>query len=221
MSEDIENLIKLPDYDPPTEELGTKSDYSGWWTKSLEIYKDSSESYDKKWVYTSIKSESKNIAVIIYDRYPKAKFHLLVLPLLVDANNPSEFRKEHLDMLKVVHTLSRIISNHLQVKCGSGPIRIGYHAKPSMDDLHIHIISEDFDSPFLKNKQHYNSFTKDSFFIDIDYVEEMLETNSKLDIKPGIKSELNSQIECHICKKPITRPAIIGIKKHLQKHLNN
>lgn len=39
------------------------------------------------------------------------------------------------------------------------PCRCGYHAIPSLQPLHIHIISQDFDSPALKKKQHWNSFT--------------------------------------------------------------
>lgn len=33
--------------------------------------------------------------------------------------------------------------------------------------LHMHVISQDFDSPCLKNKTHWNSFTTD-FFRDVD-----------------------------------------------------
>jgi len=31
--------------------------------------------------------------------------------------------------------------------------------------LHLHVISQDFDSPFLKNKKHWNSFTS-AYFVD-------------------------------------------------------
>lgn len=31
--------------------------------------------------------------------------------------------------------------------------------------VHLHVISQDFDSPCLKNKKHWNSFTTD-YFID-------------------------------------------------------
>lgn len=42
--------------------------------------------------------------------------------------------------------------------------KIGFHAEPSMQQLHLHVISTDFDSTFLKTKKHWNSFNT-IFFI--------------------------------------------------------
>ena len=42
-------------------------------------------------------------------------------------------------------------------------ILIGVHANPSMNHLHIHIISEDRHGECLKHKKHYNSFTTPFF----------------------------------------------------------
>jgi len=44
--------------------------------------------------------------------------------------------------------------------------RVGVHAHPSMNHLHVHIISRDMHSPALKHKKHYNSFNTD-FFIPL------------------------------------------------------
>lgn len=44
--------------------------------------------------------------------------------------------------------------------------KIGYHASPSMQRLHVHVISKDFDSICLKTKIHWNSFCTD-FFLPI------------------------------------------------------
>ncbi|KAL4968391.1 DNA 5'-adenosine monophosphate hydrolase [Aspergillus stella-maris] len=43
----------------------------------------------------------------------------------------------------------------------------GIHAHPSMNHLHVHIISKDRYSDRLKHRKHYNSFST-PFFIDID-----------------------------------------------------
>lgn len=43
--------------------------------------------------------------------------------------------------------------------------RIGFHAKPSMDHLHLHVLSTDFLSPSLKTKKHWNSFNTEHFLI--------------------------------------------------------
>lgn len=43
-----------------------------------------------------------------------------------------------------------------------GPLcipRCGYHGIPSLQPLHLHIISQDFDSVRIKKLRHYNSFT--------------------------------------------------------------
>lgn len=46
-------------------------------------------------------------------------------------------------------------------------IRSGFHAMPSMANLHIHVISLDLYSPALKRFNHYNSFTT-VFFLPFD-----------------------------------------------------
>ncbi|KAL1956430.1 hypothetical protein VTO42DRAFT_7316 [Malbranchea cinnamomea] len=46
-------------------------------------------------------------------------------------------------------------------------VRVGIHARPSMNHLHIHVISVDRHSPCLKHRKHYNSFAT-SFFVPIE-----------------------------------------------------
>lgn len=46
-------------------------------------------------------------------------------------------------------------------------IRIGVHAHPSMNHLHVHIISRDMHSDKVKHRKHYNSFNT-PFFIPLD-----------------------------------------------------
>ena len=57
----------------------------------------------------------------------------------------------------------------------------GFHAIPSMNRLHLHCISQDFDSPSLKNKKHWNSFTS-SFFIPADEVIFRLKKDGKVQV---------------------------------------
>lgn len=45
-------------------------------------------------------------------------------------------------------------------------IKTGIHAHPSMNHLHIHVISRDMHSPSLKHRKHYNSFNT-PFLIDV------------------------------------------------------
>lgn len=46
-------------------------------------------------------------------------------------------------------------------------IMCGVHAHPSMNHLHIHVISVDRHSPAMKHRKHYNSFAT-PFFVGID-----------------------------------------------------
>ena len=45
-------------------------------------------------------------------------------------------------------------------------LRVGIHAHPSMNHLHVHIISPDMSQPTMKHRKHYNSFNTE-FFIPL------------------------------------------------------
>ena len=45
-------------------------------------------------------------------------------------------------------------------------LRVGIHAHPSMNHLHVHVLSRDMHSPCLKHRKHYNSFNT-PFLIDV------------------------------------------------------
>lgn len=102
-------------------------------------------------------------ATVIYDGYPKAKYHLLMIPTDIKSNSSlvglHKLTVNHISMLQHFVELSKEIEDHLKVK-----LNIGFHAVPSATLLHMHLISDDFDSPYLKTKKHWNSFTT-PFFI--------------------------------------------------------
>ena len=71
---------------------------------------------------------------------------------------------------------------------------------PSLQPLHVHIISEDFGSSALKHKKHLNSFCY-PFFIPIEEVEARLEESPE---GLGINSHaaealLKQEMKCHRC----------------------
>ncbi|KRK02843.1 uncharacterized protein Dyak_GE25605, isoform B [Drosophila yakuba] len=103
---------------------------------------------------------SSEIAVVIADKFPKARHHYLVLPL---ADIPSIFHlnRSHLPLLEELHLLAR---NVVEVKgLHWQDFNVGFHAEPSMQRLHLHVVSRDFVSPSLKNKKHWNSFNTELF----------------------------------------------------------
>uniref|UniRef100_A0A3Q3IWW8 C2H2-type domain-containing protein n=1 Tax=Monopterus albus TaxID=43700 RepID=A0A3Q3IWW8_MONAL len=93
--------------------------------------------------------------------------------------------------------------------------RTGFHAIPSMSHVHLHVISQDFDSPCLKNKKHWNSFTTD-YFIESHDVIQMLETNGVVTVKEDASELLKLPLRCHVCCKEL--PTIPALKEHLKSH---
>lgn len=105
--------------------------------------------------------------------------------------------------------------------------------------LHLHVISQDFDSPCLKNKKHWNSFTTDylmdshgkfvvTYFMNLKFhsfatffllsadVIQMLETDGKVTVKEGTSELLKLPLRCHVCHSEI--PTIPALKEHLKSH---
>uniref|UniRef100_G3REA2 Aprataxin n=1 Tax=Gorilla gorilla gorilla TaxID=9595 RepID=G3REA2_GORGO len=99
--------------------------------------------------------------VVIKDKYPKARYHWLVLPW-TSISSLKAVTREHLELLKHMHTVGEKVIVDF---AGSSKLRfrLGYHAIPSMSHVHLHVISQDFDSPCLKNKKHWNSFNTEYF----------------------------------------------------------
>ncbi|OCT97450.1 hypothetical protein XELAEV_18009674mg [Xenopus laevis] len=81
-----------------------------------------------------------------------------MIPLLVfpwqSITSLKVLRAEHVELVQHMHAVGqKIAKEHSDSKCA--PFRFGYHAIPSM--------SQDLDSPCLKNKKHWNSFTTNYF----------------------------------------------------------
>lgn len=98
-----------------------------------------------------------DIAVIIKDKYPKAKHHFLILPR-ENISGILKLDRSHLPLLNHMHGLAVRLKSEHNLKC-----KIGFHSVPSMQRLHLHIVSDDFVSPCLKTKVHWNSYTTDFF----------------------------------------------------------
>lgn len=68
--------------------------------------------------------------VVIKDKYPKARYHWLVLPW-ASISSLKAVTREHLELLKHMHTVGeKVIADF----AGSSKLRfrLGYHAIPSM-----------------------------------------------------------------------------------------
>ncbi|XP_068089822.1 aprataxin [Hyperolius riggenbachi] len=151
--------------------------------------------------------------VVIKDKYPKARYHWLVLPW---QSIPSlkAVRSEHLELLQHMHAVGeKITQQHSSLS--RAKFRFGYHAIPSMSHIHLHIISQEFNSPYLKTKKHWNSFTTD-YFLDSEEVIEMIKQKGKVVVKDGASELLKSPLQCNVCKVQLA--TIPQLKEHLKTH---
>nr|XP_040042671.1 aprataxin isoform X3 [Gasterosteus aculeatus aculeatus] len=151
--------------------------------------------------------------VVIKDKYPKARYHWLVLPWQT-ISSLKALREEHCDLVKHMQQVAERTVQQCP-DANSLRFRTGYHAIPSMSHVHLHVISQDFDSPCLKNKKHWNSFTTD-YFMESQDVIQMLETNGRVNVKEGTSELLKLPLRCHMCRKDI--PTIPALKEHLKSH---
>ena len=150
--------------------------------------------------------------IVIYDIFPKARVHLLILTKAAFLDNSScekvsDLNSSHLDLLLEMKELSKYLSSHIAVtsqmnrnivnnntresielpvsssSSSSGrkkiEIMVGFHIVPSLVPLHLHVISNDFQSDSLKTKVHYNSFSTD-FFVPVDTVIRSIKMNPKI-----------------------------------------
>ncbi|KAK6204938.1 histidine triad superfamily, third branch [Scheffersomyces amazonensis] len=145
----------------------------------------------------------KNV-VIIRDAYPKSVCHYLVIPRFSEVTyvNPLDaFNRDYREingqelfdiMEKYVEKAKDLIIADLQGAFGHKPendlklsafkntfIKAGIHSIPSLKNLHIHVITRDFQSNCLKNKKHYNSFNT-QFFVEFEKLNPTYNKNYQL-----------------------------------------
>lgn len=153
--------------------------------------------------------------VVIKDKYPKARHHFLVCPKL-KINNLKALKPEHLSLLKHMHAVGKKV---LKDSLGEQKLeyQLGYHAIPSMSHLHLHAMTTDFDSPCLKTKKHWNSFTTD-YFVESIEVMDQLEEEGRVDTS-GKKGEelLKLPLRCHVCKTSFAN--MPKLKAHIVSHI--
>eukprot|EP00475_Leptophrys_vorax_P025862 TRINITY_DN3619_c0_g1_i4.p1 TRINITY_DN3619_c0_g1~~TRINITY_DN3619_c0_g1_i4.p1 ORF type:complete len:324 (+),score=55.17 TRINITY_DN3619_c0_g1_i4:147-1118(+) len=77
---------------------------------------------------------------VVYDGYPKAKYHLLLLPRgkAFRRFSVSNLRSDHLEMLMKMRNRARWIIYRLGESWQN--FRVGFHSVPSLNHLHMHII---------------------------------------------------------------------------------
>lgn len=164
--------------------------------------------------------------VAIKDKYPKALLHLLILPRS-SIPSLSHLTPAHIPLLESIFsvatelgtawlsgTLEKDVSKKLSSPSAStSRVNIGVHAVPSMSQIHIHVISDDFDSPSLKNKKHWNSF-QPPFFIPVPSILDTLRKGEKISFnKDHYDKYLEQPLRCHRCNATMSN--LPSLKTHI------
>ncbi|KIM87013.1 hypothetical protein PILCRDRAFT_815447 [Piloderma croceum F 1598] len=177
-------------------------------------------------------------SLTIFDVYPKSIFHFLVLPRPVTpqlavfdlASLRTLFKADKIKAREVLTGLSEdaqtakvTIQDEMMKRYGfKWGVWMGFHAVPSMEHVHVHVLSADLCSPAMKTKKHYNSFhPKHGFFLHLNDVLSWLdaepsyyETMSELkksQYEPLLKDDLVCWRCGHVFKNMPT------LKTHLQE----
>ncbi len=152
--------------------------------------------------------------IIIKDMFPKSTRHLLVIPRnrQVTKTHPldafctdyPEFTGHELYnmVLGYVEKAKDLIIDELfrysnvndksqLLEFRNTFIKAGVHSIPSLNNLHVHVITQDFHSPRMRNKKHYNSFTT-KFFVPFEELNpELNESYCRRTSQPFSETELS------------------------------
>ncbi|XP_057808168.1 transcription factor bHLH140 isoform X2 [Salvia miltiorrhiza] len=199
-----QNGKRAADYIP---ESNKKSKGSTWGTWAQALHKIAMHPDNHKDVVLEV---SDNV-VVIKDSYPKAQQHLLVIARLPGLDSIADVRTEHIPLLKEMHAVGLKWAEKFILEDKSQSFRLGYHSIPSMRQLHLHMISQDFDSSHLKNKKHWLSFNS-PFFLDSLDVIEGLEKGGKLSL--ANETCFAGPLRCHRCQS--VNPNIPKLKNHIR-----
>jgi aprataxin len=91
-------------------------------------------------------------------------------------------------------------------------VLVGIHAHPSMSHLHVHVLSKDRYSEWLKHRKHYNSFATD-FFVPL---EDFPLEEDDVRRHPGKEGYLGSDMKCWRCGKNFGYK-FARLKEHLKE----
>ncbi|CAB4257209.1 similar to Saccharomyces cerevisiae YOR258W HNT3 DNA 5' AMP hydrolase involved in DNA repair [Maudiozyma barnettii] len=165
--------------------------------------------------------------VLITDGFPKASEHILILPrnpvlsklhpTVALTDNVKRKMEPYIEIGTdyIVDQFTKkysILDKNLKDDFKKKFIQSGIHRVPSMNNLHIHIITKDFYSARLKNKKHFNSFNTD-FFVKWD---DLPLPEKPLDNKLVEKEYLRDHdLICCYCGKNFTNK-FSKLKEHLK-----
>ncbi|XP_017084705.2 aprataxin-like protein [Drosophila eugracilis] len=153
-------------------------------------------------------------AVVIQDKYPKSKHHYLVLPI-ADIESIFKLNRSHLPLLKELHILAQKAVKFKKQLWED--FNVGFHAEPSLQRLHLHVISKDFISTCMKTKKHWNCHNTD-LFVPFEKLYNQLKKDDCISRLPKtiIDKLLAAPLRCNQCD--FVPDSLLDLKAHLFYH---
>ena len=93
--------------------------------------------------------------------------------------------------------------------------RMGFHAIPTMDRLHLHVVSQDFDAPTLRSSRHWNSFNTD-FFVPPDAVLRALAETGAFAVNHTAMAALKAAFPLRCWRTNRTLRSMAHLRAHLR-----
>ncbi|AAS50254.1 AAL112Cp [Eremothecium gossypii ATCC 10895] len=173
-------------------------------------------------------------AVIIKDKFPKAQQHVLVIPRAIKTTlkHPTQLSitdkdkyQKHIDW--ALNYIWHDFTSKYKLKPGSSSpfssheefnslahfianfTQVGVHSVPSMENLHIHVMTTDFYSKSMKHKKHFNSFNTE-FFVRWDRLP-LAEVPNTDAMERRIRE---SELTCTYCKQGFSN-RFAALSRHL------
>ncbi|KAI0831345.1 hypothetical protein BC628DRAFT_1415862 [Trametes gibbosa] len=172
-------------------------------------------------------------SVTIHDKFPKGLYHALVLPLVrppLRATQLASLRALFTtlpraqaetvlnDLRRDAQEATRLIQEDMVRTQGfKWDVLAGFHALPSVEHLHLHLVSSEFLGEYFKKKKHNNSFhPRMGFFLPLDEVLRWFDA----DIEPSwfaSKAKMESKDYAPILKADMLCPHCDAVYKTMPK----
>ena len=147
--------------------------------------------------------DSDGTTVTLIDAYPKARHHYLIVPKTVELNSIGEATHKHLPLLQHMHGKAEQLTEKIKAEEPGVKFYIGYHAVPSMNLLHLHVISDDFDSQRIRKLHHWNIFNTEYFIESHEALQLIQERGRILIDEKKYNDVLLSPAKCNVCDEEV------------------
>ena len=139
--------------------------------------------------------------VTIYDGFPQSRVHLLVLPRQVRVACLAEVRQEHLPVMMRLAAYVTWVMDELTSRNPDLSLTHGIHAVPTLRQLHVHILSWDFQAGLDKARR-FNSFQQ-PFLVPLSAIVDCLAEEQSLIARFKLGTAEETAAEARTCLPPL------------------